>query len=696
MAHRLWTGTLVSQPSGAPATHSPLLYHWGKDLQVWAFIALTLTLFRTILIFSFHQQSDAITLGNLLKVLGTGFRYDIAVAAVWILPTVLLSLLLPLVRQGPLLQKIRRWLLQLYIILAVPFLGAALLFFGEFGDQFNMRIFGIIHDDTEAILITIWKEYSPLPFLALSLLVIWSASRLGVRWLGYEPNWRWLFLGPLSEKRSIRIAIYLGCFLFFMAMMRGGLLWGQPIRIKHAFVTDDLFLNRTVINPISALRFTIQEKMQIDSDKGLDHLWPGGDIHKAATHLYNQRHGQPADNAPAIGDLDELLKQTTTGSSNGRPKHIFLLLLESHSGWTILPQYRELGFSPELSEIAAEGIYFPNFLASGNGTIRSLNALFNGMPDVGLNINYELESTQAYPSGIATIMKSLGYKTRLFYGGYLSWERLDNFSPNQGFDELHGGGKMSRGGAETNEWGVDDKRLFEYVLENVDPEIASFNFILTTTNHPPFDIDLEAEGFPMRELPAKITATKSGSLTRLGHIWYADSQAGGFVRSAGERFSDALFAITADHTARAQIRFPGNNLLEPVAVPLIIYGPDLLQQRPRIITRGGSHIDITPTLVNMVAPAGFQFPSFGMDILQKKRSDYALGNRYIIGDAFIKGDNPRSKIGIISGDDEPPNAVSITTSENYFSALKALSWWRTKKGARLPPKPLATISKAAP
>ena len=665
---------------------SPLLYQWGKDLQVWAFVTLSLTLFRAILIATFHQQSDSITLGNLLSVIGTGFRYDIAVAAVWVLPTVLLSLLLPLLKQEAMLQKIRRWLLQLYIILGVPLLGAALVFFGEFGDQFNMRIFGIIHDDTEAVLITIWKEYNPIPFLALSLFVIWGASRSGSRWLSYEPNWRSIFMRPLSEKRSIRMVIYFGCFLFFIAMTRGGLLWGQPIRIKHAFVTDDLFLNRTVINPLSSLRFTIQEKMQLDSDKGLNHIWSSGDIHSAAAHVYSQRHGISRDNIPDFNDLDKLLQHTTTGPLIKAPKHIFLLLLESHSGWTILPQYRELGFSPQLSEIAAEGIYFPNSLASGNGTIRSLNAFFTGMPDVGLNINYELESTKPYATGIATVMKELGYKTRLFYGGYLSWERLDSFSPNQGFDELHGGGKMSRGGSETNEWGVDDKRLFEYVLENTDPEVPSFNFILTTTNHPPFDIDLEAEGFPMTELPAKITATKGGSLTRLGHIWYADKQAGGFVKRAGEQLSDALFAITADHTARAQIRFPGNNLLEPIAVPLIIYGSELLKGKAQVITRGGSHIDIAPTLVNMIAPAGFQFPSFGMDILQKERSDYALGDRYIIGDSFIKGDNLKSKVNIVDKDGEVPADASIAISENYFKALKALSWWRTKKGMQLPPK----------
>ena len=676
----------MSGSLSAPGKRSSLLYNWGKDLQVWAFISLTLTLFRAILITTFHQQSESITLGNLLTVLGTGFRYDIAVAAVWVLPTVVLSLLLPLLKQEAILQKIRQWLLLFYIILGIPLLGAALIFFGEFGDQFNMRIFGIIHDDTEAILITIWKEYNPLPFLALSLLVIWAASRLGTRWINYEIRWHNLFKHPLTEKRLVRFAISLGCFVMFIALMRGGLLWGEPMRLKHAFVTDDLFLNRTVVNPISALRFAIQEKMQIDSDKGLSHLWPSGNIQSAAAQVYNQRHGLPENSPLSISNIDQLLTHTTTGDSSGTPKHIFLLLMESQSGWTILPQYRELGFSPRLSEIAENGIFFPNFLASSSGTIPSLNALLTGMPNVGLNINYELESTKPYPSGIGSIMSSLGYKTRLFYGGYLSWERLDQLAPNQGFDELHGGGKMSRNGAETNEWGVDDKRLYEYILENIDPEVPSFNFILTTTNHPPFDIDLEAAGFPMTTLPSKLKATKSGTLKRLGHIWYADKQAGEFVKRARDRFSDALFAITGDHTARAKIRFPGNNLFEPVAVPFIIYGPELIKEKPRVIKRGGSHIDIAPTLVNMIAPEGFKFSSFGIDILQKSDSDFALGGSYIIGDSFIKGGNLKSKVGIFDENSKGPTDEALARSQEYFRALKALSWWRTKKGSQLPRK----------
>lgn len=672
----------MSRISTTPTT-SPLLYHWGKDFQAWLFIILSLTLFRGVLITAFRQQSESLTLSNLLNVLGTGFRFDIAVAAVWVLPTILLALLLPLLKRERLLQKLRQWWLQLYIVLVIPLLGADLVFFNEFGDQFNMRIFGIIHDDTEAILITIWKEYSPIPFLLISGFIIWGASHLGRRWLGYEINWRRLFMRPLSEKWAIRFAIGVVCFIFMIAMMRGGLLWGEPIRLKHAFVTDDLFLNRTVVNPISSLRFTINEKMELDSDRGLSRLWPSDDIQDAATTVYNHRHGRTT--APVrFNNLDALLQQTTTGKINKPAKHIFLLLLESHSGWTVMPQYRELGFSPQLGVIASKGIYFPNFLASGVGTIPTVNSIFSGMPEIGLNTNYEIESLKPYPTGIATLMKQLGYKTRLFYGGYLGWERLDQFAPNQGFDELHGGGKMSLGGKETNEWGVDDKHLFDYIMDSIDPDIPSFNFILTTTNHPPFDIDLEAAGFPISKIPAELKATKKGTLPRLGHLWYADQQAGGFINRAQDKFDDSLFAITGDHTARAQLRFPGNNLLEPTAVPLIIYGPDLIDKQSRTVKSGGSHIDIAPTLVNMVAPAGHKFSSFGIDMLQKGGDDYGLGAGNIIGSTFLKGDNPAAKINNIEDAEEAPNPTSVARAQDYFQALKALSWWRIKRGAQLP------------
>lgn len=71
-------------------------------------------------------------------------------------------------------------------------------------------------------------------------------------------------------------------------------------------------------------------------------------------------------------------------------------------------------------------------------------------------------------------------------------------------------------------------------------------------------------------------------------------------------------------------------------------------------------------------------------MLQKREDDYALGANNIIGASFLKGANPGAKVNITGEIEEVPGETSITRAQDYFQALKALSWWRIKRGAQLP------------
>ena len=63
------------------------------------------------------------------------------------------------------------------------------------------------------------------------------------------------------------------------------------------------------------------------------------------------------------------------------------------------------------------------------------------------------------------------------------------YAEEQGFDEILCGASMVDW-MEGNEWGANDEDLYRFILETVDDESPSFNLILTTTNHPPYDIDV--------------------------------------------------------------------------------------------------------------------------------------------------------------------------------------------------------------
>jgi len=46
------------------------------------------------------------------------------------------------------------------------------------------------------------------------------------------------------------------------------------------------------------------------------------------------------------------------------------------------------------------------------------------LPEAGAVVNYQRGSRQPFPTSITAIFKRLGYRTRMFYAGYLSWQRL--------------------------------------------------------------------------------------------------------------------------------------------------------------------------------------------------------------------------------------------------------------------------------
>ncbi len=656
-----------------------LLHNWGKDLQLWFYITVTLQLFRLLLIGVFFEQAGTRSGADaVLAVLGNGLRYDISTAAVWVLPTFLLSLActaIPCARQ---VLALRRFSASLYAVLAILVFGVDLVFFSVYGDQFNQMIFGIAHDDTTAILVTIWKEYHPLLFFSIALPLIFANRWLVSRWLAYTPS-AGIWLGQKTKPLLAQILVGFGIFLFIAAAVRGGTLWGEPIRMKHAFVVDDMFLNRSVINPFTALRYTFKVKLQLEKGAALASFWPSQQIGEALAYELEQRGKTPS----AGTDLDTSLSIEARGTKGEKPRHIFMLLMESHSGWTVMPAYRHIGLSPAFSALADKGIYFPNFLPAGSGTIGSMNTLITGLPDAGLNINYELTAQTPYPSAIAANMKRLGYKTRFFYGGFLGWQRLDSFAQNQGFDEVYGGGNMSAG-VHTNEWGVDDKYLFDFILKTLDDETPSFNFVLTTSNHPPYDLDLKSLGYPLQELPALLKATKADTIQVLGHLWYTDQQAGRFIAEAEKQLSKPLFAITGDHSARLMISFPGDNVVEQTAVPFILYGPEVLAESGVVKNTAGAHQDIPATLIELAAEPGFRYTSFGEDLLQKTSPSYGFGWQFIVGEDFIANDAERYSVYGLSGASAPENKPELSQEHTRFNALKALSWYRVKKGSTLP------------
>ncbi|MDR1145633.1 MAG: sulfatase-like hydrolase/transferase, partial [Verrucomicrobiales bacterium] len=172
---------------------------------------------------------------------------------------------------------------------------------------------------------------------------------------------------------------------------------------------------------------------------------------------------------------------------------------------------------------------------------------------------------------------------------------------------------------------VPDGVLFDDLAARTG-DAPTFTLVLTTSYHPPYSLDVERLGVAIDAVPAALSGVYDGRvpLREFAHLRYADRELGRFVAQVERAHPDSLFAITGDHWSR---RFLNQHpsLYESRAVPLVLYGPLTLGGAAGERRTPGSHLDIAPTLVNLVAESGFTYHTFGHDLLSPAAPPFALG-----------------------------------------------------------------------
>ena len=646
-----------------------------RDLRLWVFLVGLFGVLRAVFIFAFRDRIAPASDGlSLLATLLCGARYDVVVSSYAALPAVAATLTCGLALRRRVSERIRRTIGIAMSVLATALGAIQLDYFEEYGHTFDLALLGLVYDDVGAIARTILSEYHPLPKIAGIAVVSAIACALLRRWLdrpspGAE---RWL---TADRSRALRVVGVACCIVLGIGGMRGSL-GRRPVQLKDAAVTGDVFLDQAVVNPFMAIRYALGQHLENLGAAGLETYLPDRDV-RAALARVTRAADEPA------ADIDRALRRVAPGPIGPPPRHVFLIVGEGLAAWPLDARYAPLGLADELRELARTEVHLDRFLPSAYGTMASFSAIVTGLPDAGLVTNYAKTAREPYATTLPAIFHRLGYRTRLFYGGYLSWQRIGDFARDQGFDEIYGGSDMGSW-ASSNEWGVDDDVLFDFVLRMVPDDAPSLNVVLTTSLHPPFDIDVADRGFALETIPAELREVVDDDVDFrvLGHFWYADRCIGGFVRAARDRMPASLFAITGDHPARVHVlRAP--DLFETRAVPLILVG-ESLGERSRFATdaQAGSHIDIAPTLVELAAPAGFVYSALGTALGRGPSPYPGVGRETVIGRDRVLDLRGVPRFEEREASDRAP-MLDVTPWKRRHDDLHGIAWWRIRNGAAL-------------
>ena len=645
----------------------------SANAVLWLAFVLSLSAFRAFLIWWFRAKlSPQAGSEAFRRCFGNGLRFDVSIATYGLLLTLvptLISLVVPLGRWP---ERIRRALTPVVLCVYAFAFATDAAYFAEYDDQFNHWIFGLVYDDRGAIFTTIWKTYPVVSLLALcaigALLAAWGVSRLTRRAALAVAAPRW------ADRAGPR-AVALVALLTLTGFGLRGSLGRRPLQEKDIATTGDVLLNKLVPNPFFALYAAIRDHESLQTSAGIRSFLPDGDVRSAARALFPVRSD--------AADLDASLERSAPGAVGPPADHVFIVVMESYDSWAMQPRFASLHLTDRLSALAHDGIQAWAFVSAGSGTIKSLGAIITGLPSAGLFVNYLPAVRAGVPTSAPGIFRRLGYRTRFFYGGYLSWQRIGDFAREQGFDEVVGGDQMSAR-VTGNEWGVDDDVMFRFILEHTGDE-RTFDVIMSTSYHPPFSVDLEAHGFDVETLRANplCHGLSTPQLRTLGHLWYSDQSLGDFVRDAEHKLSRPLFAMTGDHYSREESVNPRPTLFESSAVPFVLYGRDVLARVRRPESLAGSHVDVVPTLVDLVAPEGFRYHSFGRDLLNPAAPQVGYGNDTVITPDFVLDVRRPTHVEDLQGG---PPSISVPAADfaRKYRQLHGLAWWRAEQGRAWP------------
>lgn len=640
-----------------------------QDLKLFLFVLGLLCILRIAFIgilSAYLSAQSAAT--DIIVSLFYGLRISLKSAGVVTLLSFLFCTLISVVVHTQKFKKIRFVLGSIYISLLILLFHARIPFYKEFHTGFNQMIFNTFRDDITALFYTLVADYNLPVFLVTTAIISYIFCRLLRKLLaiGTYPAPRF---SQAYQKVAFRLAVaVVVCFFMIFIRFGGSLTYAHSLHWENSAVSRDDFLNEAIIDDIQALyrAYCIQERVRegaggIKADAGRVRSY--GALLKGSAFTTNQ--------------IDEVFGKLAEGPKIPKPRHIFIILGESYAQWPLLEPYGGLHIADGIKGIISQdnAIHIPAFVPNGAFTPMAVTAVVSGLSDVGLFPSYHPESYKGpYSTAIAPQFKKLGYKVNFWYGGVSSWERIKTFVLAQGFDNFYGMGDFtSKSG---NVWGSDDRYLFEGIASSFTSDAPTLTVILTVSNHAPYSVDLAREGFDEGQIIAALPEEAKGDkelLKRLGHYWYTDRQIAEFVLKMQNKYPDSLFVITGDHADRTNISKTPTTF-ERYTIPLVLYGAGINKELiPANVA--GSHINIAPTLIELIAPPGFAYYSEGKSLTRGSEIGFSH-NVWITPGSLgkIQANNAEAFDGSLQASVKP-EAVQQT-----IDAMRALAWWRIEKG----------------
>ncbi len=569
-----------------------------EDLKIFLFWLGLLTFFRIVFFLVFASQLHGEVSGDVVTCLWLGTRLSLKTAG-WICAVGFVLMTIPGSFWPFLLEWKYRFHYSVILLFCIMFM-ARFPYYRVFKDVFNGIVVMAVHEDWWAILCMLIQEYGlwwriPIAFVLAYgfsfVLRFFLRHTIPCNFANCQKKWQVIVLSLIGLPLLSVFVRYGGAFNY-----QNSISWTNAARFSSPL------LNATVLDDGQALTKVykiFRLRKDIDSIKLSEQ-----EIRNAIAILGGDKHAQSIDAA-----FNRIVRHKRLMTN---PKHVVLVLVESFGMWPFEMPFSDLHLVDNVSNIktSPQCANITTMLAGGGGTMSSVQSVLTGLPTIGSRHNFTGHNNDFSAFYLTSIAKKLGYRTEFWYSGFASWENIEQYCKNVGFDRFYHCGNLSHG--KGNAWGAEDKDFFEGFLQNVKQQKDEkvLHVLLTGSNHPPYTVDVDSYGFSRENVKKHLTEdiddTKS-SITELGHMWYADKCIGEMVSDMQRSFEDTLFIITGDHSERFSFAKEQSQYIRS-AIPFLVYGKGVKSDWFGE-NSVGCHQQIPATLAEILGGEGFVYSS---------------------------------------------------------------------------------------
>ena len=582
-----------------------LLRGVGRAWILIAALAVVLSLIRLGQVAHFWPVGYQASSSDLTVVFAQGLRYDLKVSAV---AGLLLLMVLPWV-SGRVNAHIGAAVAFCFIMLSL----INLHYFGFYKTPIDSMVFGLMEDDTVAVLQTIWRDF-PVIITILLGIGLTACTVAGQAWLlRHAKRATVLYAKPMIIKLAVIVIALLA-----ILMAGKGTLRAMALQRQHLTVTTSQFLNDMVPNGVIAFNYAwdsrgLSQNLQ-NPLAGLKVM--GFDSPLAAAKVL----GLPHNSEEAVKAA--LIAHGTAAAST--KKNLLFFLMESWGAEPLLYQSTQFDVMGRMAPTMNDACHFSNFDSAQGGTHPTLEAILFSTPITPLTLGDV--GRKPIPWSIPLVARQAGYQTLFVTSARAGWRDINRVLPAQGFDEIVDAATLKAAYPEASLgiWGVWDGYIFEYLRNRLAVQPADkpiFVFVLSSTNHPPYDLPADYKRVP-RDMKLWRGETGSDAIEpNLDSYHYATDQLGGFVQDIknSPQYNNTIVAATGDHNVRTfGVYAESKRRYLMRQVPFVIWSKKLACGDQQ--TLPASHRDMFSTLLPLAGIAG-PYINAGRNLLQPLKKE---------------------------------------------------------------------------